>query len=120
MLATLEIALAVVLLAGSGLMLRSLEKLLRVNPGFDPANTLTMRFNTPEEYGRDSLPGFYDEVLERTAALPGATGSALIDCPPLNGRCSGTVIVVPRPARGRAGHGAGSRAALGHSRRGRR
>jgi len=92
-LATVEIALAVVLLAGSGLMLRSLDKLIRVNPGFDASHTLTMRFNTPEEYGRDSLPGFYDEVLDQTAALPGVTGSALIDCAPLNGRCSGTVIV---------------------------
>jgi predicted permease len=91
-LATVEIALAVVLLAGSGLMLRSLAKLLNVNPGFDSSHTLTMRFNTPEGYGRDSLPGFFDEVLERTAALPGVTGSALIDCAPLNGRCSGTVI----------------------------
>ena len=92
-LATIEIALAVVLLGGSGLMLRSLDKLIRVNPGFDASHTLTMRFNTPEEYGRDSLPGFYDEVLDQTAALPGATGSALIDCAPLNGRCSGTVII---------------------------
>ncbi len=91
-LATVEIALAVVLLAGSGLMLRSLGKLLHVDPGFDPAHTLTMRFNTPDGYGRDSLPGFFDAVLERTAALPGITGSALIDCAPLNGRCSGTVI----------------------------
>jgi predicted permease len=80
-------------------MLRSLAKLLRVNPGFDSAHTLTMRFNTPDGYGRDSLPGFYDEVLERTATLPGATGSALIDCAPLNGRCNGTVIVFrDRPA----------------------
>jgi len=91
-LATIEIALAVVLLAGSGLMLRSLDRLLRVKPGFDTDNTLTMRFNTPEGYGRDSLPGFFDEVLERSAALPGATGSALIDCPPLNGRCAITAI----------------------------
>ncbi|MDQ2767375.1 MAG: ABC transporter permease [Gemmatimonadota bacterium] len=92
-LATIEIALAVVLLAGSGLMLRSLGKLLNVNPGFDSSHTLTMRFNTPEEYGGDSLPGFFDEVLERTAALPGAIGSALVDCAPLHGRCNGTVII---------------------------
>jgi putative ABC transport system permease protein len=91
-LATIEIALAVVLLAGSGLMLRSLDKLIRVKPGFDSDHTLTMRFNTPEHFGRDSLPGFYDEMLEQTAALPGVTGSALIDCPPLIGRCNGTVI----------------------------
>jgi putative ABC transport system permease protein len=91
-LAIVEIALAVVLLAGSGLMLRSLDKLLRVNPGFDPENTLTMRFRTPESFGRDSLPGFFDAVLDRTAALPGVTGSALIDCSPLSGGCNGTVI----------------------------
>jgi putative ABC transport system permease protein len=98
-LAVVEIALAVVLLAGSGLMLRSLVKLLGVNPGFDAEHTLTMRFNTPEDYGRDSLPGFFDAVLDRTAALPGVSGSALIDCPPVNGRCSGTAIVFrDRPA----------------------
>ena len=91
-LATLEIALAVVLLAGSGLMLRSLGKLLGVNPGFDASHTLTMRFNLPQEYGSDSLPGFYDDVLDRFAALPGVTGTALIDCPPLNGGCNGTAI----------------------------
>jgi putative ABC transport system permease protein len=102
-LAIVEIALAVVLLAGSGLMLRSLDKLLHVNPGFDPEHTLTMRFRTPESYGRDSLPGFFDAVLERSAALPSVTGSALIDCPPLNGRCNGTIIAFrdqPEPVPG--------------------
>ncbi|MEO7040514.1 MAG: ABC transporter permease [Gemmatimonadaceae bacterium] len=102
-LATLEIAVAVILLAGSGLMLRSLDRLLHVNPGFDASHTLTMRFDTPEGYGRDSLPGFYDEVLQRTASLPGATGSALIDCPPLSGGCNGTAMLFrdqPAPAPG--------------------
>ena len=91
-LAGLEIALAVVLLAGSGLMVRSLGKLLGVDPGFDASHTLTMRFNLPQEYGRDSLPNFYDGALERLGALPGVTGVALIDCPPLNGGCNGTAI----------------------------
>jgi predicted permease len=91
-LVTLEIALAVVLLAGSGLMMRSLGKLLGVNPGFDASHTLTMRFNVPPGYGRDSLPGFYDDVLQRLGALPGVSGAELIDCPPLNGGCNGTAI----------------------------
>jgi len=56
-LAIVEIALAIVLLAGSGLMLRSLGKLLRVNPGFDAENTLTMRFNTPESTDAILCPG---------------------------------------------------------------
>ena len=91
-LAAVEIALALVLLAGSGLMLRSLDQLLRVNPGFNPDRVLTLRLNTPPNFGRDSLPGFYDRMLERLAAIPGVTGATLADCPPLSGGCSGTVI----------------------------
>jgi predicted permease len=101
-LAIVEIALAVVLLAGSGLMLRSLGKLLGVQPGFDANNTLTMRFNLID-VGRDSLPAFYDELLQRLEAIPGVTSAALTDCPPLNGGCNGTVMLQrdrPAPAPG--------------------
>jgi predicted permease len=98
-LAVAEIALALVLLAGSGLMLRSLGKLLGVNPGFRAEHVLTLRLNTGEAFGRDSLPGFYDAMLVRLEALPGVTSVALGDCPPLNGGCNGTVIAQhDRPA----------------------
>jgi putative ABC transport system permease protein len=89
LLAVVEIALAVILLAGSGLMLRSLSKLLGVRPGFDAEQLLTMRFNV-SGVGRDSLPGFFDQITERLGAIPGATAVGLIDCPPLNGGCSAT------------------------------
>jgi Acidobacterial duplicated orphan permease len=92
-LAAAEIALALVLLAGSGLMLRSLGKLLGVRPGFDAEHVLTLRLNTSEGLGRDSLPGFYDLMLQRLGALPGVTSVALGDCPPLNGGCNGTVLM---------------------------
>ena len=91
LLAVVEIALAVVLLAGSGLMLRSLSKLFGVRPGFDAEQLLTMRFNV-NGVGRDSLPGFFDQVVERLGAIPGATAVGLIDCPPLNGGCSATSL----------------------------
>lgn len=87
-----EVALAVVLLAGSGLMLRSLGKLLEVSPGFDPAGVLTLRLNMDGSTGRDSLVASYDVMLQRLAGLPGVTGVGLGDCPPLNGGCSGTII----------------------------
>jgi predicted permease len=85
-----EIALALVLLAGSGLMLRSLAKLLAVRPGFDAEHVLTLRVRAREGVGRDSLYGFYDATVARLAALPGVTAVGLSDCPPLNGGCSGT------------------------------
>ena len=88
-----EIALALVLLAGSGLMLRSLSKLLGIDPGFVPERVLTLRLNSaPGVRGRDSLPGFYQELLTRLHGLPRVTETALGDCPPLSGGCNGTLI----------------------------
>jgi putative ABC transport system permease protein len=91
-LASAEVAIAVVLLAGSGLMLRSLDKLLDVDPGFDGGQVLTMRVAMPPELGQDSLPLLRQRMLDRLAELPGVTGVALADCPPLNGGCNKTVI----------------------------
>jgi putative ABC transport system permease protein len=94
-----EVALAIVLLAGAGLMIRSLDRLMGVDTGFSADNVLTMRLNVPQQVSRDSLPGFYDELLGRIQALPGVTGAALADCPPLAGGCNGTLIAFPdRPA----------------------
>ena len=87
-----EIALALVLLAGAGLMLRSLGNLLAVRPGVDPANVLTVRLTHPQGSTRDSLPGFYAHMLDRLAAVPGVTGAALGNCPPVGGACNGTVV----------------------------
>jgi predicted permease len=88
-----EVALAVVLLAGSGLMLRSLGKLLAVNPGFDPRNVLTLRLTIPPGgMARDSMPAFYTQLLDRLRAVPGVAEASLVNCPPLNGGCNGTRI----------------------------
>jgi predicted permease len=95
-----EVALAIVLLAGSGLMLRSLAKLLDVNPGFDPNGVLSLRLTMPRgAISQDSLPGFYDRLLADLSALPGATGATLSDTPPLGGGSNITRIVFPdRPS----------------------
>ncbi|HEX7123204.1 MAG TPA: FtsX-like permease family protein, partial [Gemmatimonadaceae bacterium] len=88
-----EVALALVLLAGSGLMLRSLSNLLAVDPGFDPDNLLTLRISVPGgEIAPDSLPGFYDRLQEEIAALPGVQQVALGNCSPLSGGCNGTIM----------------------------
>jgi putative ABC transport system permease protein len=95
-----EIALAVVLLAGSGLMIRSLANRLRIDPGFRAEQVLTLRLSlSPDRTPRDSLPGFYDQLLERLRGVPGVTTAALGDCPPLAGGCNGTVVWLrDRPA----------------------
>ncbi len=71
-LVTSEIALALVLLVGSGLLLRSFAKVLDVQPGFDPANLLTMRVSLPSAiYGNPTqLPVFSNTLLDRISAIP--------------------------------------------------
>jgi putative ABC transport system permease protein len=91
-----EVALAIVLLAGAGLMIRSLDRLLSVDPGFDAQHLLTLRMTVaPGDVTRDSLAGFYDRLLERLEAVPGVTAAGLADCPPLAGGCNGTIITFP-------------------------
>jgi predicted permease len=98
-LAVSEIAISLVLLAGSGLMVRSLSRLLAVDPGFDASHMLTMRFHAPSAVAEDSLPQFYDQLLTRLGALPGVTAVTLTDCPPLNGGCNITIADLrDRPA----------------------
>ncbi len=84
-----EIALAVVLLAGSGVLVRSLVNLTAVHPGFEPHGVLTMRVNRAPAWSRDSIARFYDVALDRLRSIPGVTHAAIADCAPQSGGCSG-------------------------------
>jgi putative ABC transport system permease protein len=99
-LVVVEVALALILLAGSGLMLRSLANVLAIDPGFTADHLLTLRLTVPVgAVPNDSMPGFYDQLQARLAAVPGVAQVAMIDCPPLNGGCNGTLMTFPdRPA----------------------
>ncbi|HWP71808.1 MAG TPA: ABC transporter permease [Gemmatimonadaceae bacterium] len=88
-----EVALALVLLAGSGLMIRSLGNLLNVDPGFDARDVLTLRLSVPPgEMAPDSMPGFYERLQAEIGGVPGVEHVALADCPPLNNGCNGTIM----------------------------
>ena len=78
-LVTSEIALALVLLAGSGLLLRSFAKILDVQPGFDPANLLTMRVSLPTAIQSDpkQFPAFSNALLDRVSAVPGVFNASI-------------------------------------------
>jgi predicted permease len=93
-----EIALAVVLLAGAGLVLRSLGRRMGVDPGFDPTQTLTFRVNRAPEWSPDSIIRFYDLAIQKLSELPGVTGVGMTDCPPLVA-CAGILVdLKDRPA----------------------
>ncbi len=91
-----EVALALVLLAGSGLMIRSLANLLSVNQGFDGTGVLTFRLTLPPGgVARDSMPGFYSQLIDRVRAVPGVTDVALNNCAPTGGWCARTGLERP-------------------------
>ena len=96
LLVVVEVALAMVLLAGSGLMLRSLTKLLSIDTGFVASNVLTIRLAVPQGgMARDSLPAFYQQLAERVRAVPGVASVGLGNCAPLSGGCNYTLMTFP-------------------------
>ena len=80
-----EIALAVVLLVGAGLMMKSLWRLMQVNIGFDPHNVLTMTVVLPPSKYSDPnrIISYFDQLQTRLSALPGVTGAGLVNILPL-------------------------------------
>ena len=80
-----EIALAVVLLVGAGLMLKSFEKLTDVNPGFDSNNLLTMSIALPPVRYQEPAKqiAYFEQALERVRSLPGVVAAgACTSMPP--------------------------------------
>jgi predicted permease len=74
-----ELALALILLSGAGLLLKSLWRLNAVDPGFHPEGVLTMTVNLPDAVyhtGAD-MKAFHSGVLSRLAAIPGAKPAAI-------------------------------------------
>jgi predicted permease len=86
-----EVALALVLLVGTGLMLRSLSRLFSVAPGFDASHTLTMQVDAAgHRYDSDTATYlFFEEALERVRALPGITNAAFTSQLPMSGDLDG-------------------------------
>lgn len=67
-----EVALAMMLLIGAGLLIRSFVKLLEVDPGFRAENLLTSRLALPPRYQENAQRvQFFERVLQRVAAIPG-------------------------------------------------
>jgi putative ABC transport system permease protein len=81
----IEVALALVLLVGAGLMTRSFTKLLQVNPGFDPQNIVAARVLLPAtKYPRPAIVNFYEAVIERMRSTPGVVNASAVSAMPLH------------------------------------
>ena len=107
-----EIALAMVLLVGAGLMINSLLRVLLPSPGFDPANVLTMAVNLPATEAKyvEKIPGkdtdrvspkvitFHQQLLERVAELPGVELVGMISIIPPLGAGMRTFSILGHPA----------------------
>jgi predicted permease len=80
-----QVALSLVLLIGAGLLVRSFSRLLRVDPGFDPQNVLTMNVSLPTVKYADAQKqvAFFDELTRRVSALPGVRSAAISAALPL-------------------------------------
>ncbi|HYL61052.1 MAG TPA: ABC transporter permease [Candidatus Methylomirabilis sp.] len=107
-----EVALAMVLLVGAGLMINSLLRMLLPSPGFDATNVLTMAVNLPatEVKYDEKIPGkdmarispkvtaFHQQLLERVGALPGVESVGMISIIPPLGAGMRTFSILGHPA----------------------
>ena len=91
-----EVALAVVLLAGAGLMIRSIQKLAAIDPGFEAANVLMVNATIPRQTTLPTTPGgpaappapfvtSHTDLLERLRAVPGVEAASLASDLPFGG-----------------------------------
>jgi putative ABC transport system permease protein len=103
--AVAEIALALVLLVGAGLMTKSLYRLMSVNPGFRPARVLSMEMDLPErQYSTDpAILNFWQRALEGVRAIPGVESAAVGTVVPLTGNHSRSDVTIEGMAQPKPG-----------------
>ena len=104
-----EAALALVLLVGAGLMMKSLYRLLHVDPGFRPNQLLTMTISLrPDQYSKDAaVRNFWQQVLQRVRELPGVESAAVATHTPMtdrHGRADVTIEGMGEPIPGHYPH----------------
>jgi putative ABC transport system permease protein len=98
-----EVAMALILLTGAGLMLRTMNNLLSIDPGFTAAGLISAQLSLPPtQYPPERRRMFYDAVIEQTRAIPGVRNVAFTNSLPVQGSNWNSVFVVsdqPVPAR---------------------
>jgi putative ABC transport system permease protein len=109
-----EIALAMILLVGAGLLTRTMLRLSRIEPGLDVHNVLTMRLTLPrEKYKEAAVPAFFEQLVARVEALPGVRGAAVASQYPPNHYFRNGVRIERRGGAGGSGSAGASGSASG-------
>jgi putative ABC transport system permease protein len=81
-----EVAICLVLLVGSGLMIRSFIRLMNVNPGFNPHNVMTIKFSPGRKYdSTQKVASYFKDTLARISAVPGVESAGAVLSLPLSG-----------------------------------
>jgi putative ABC transport system permease protein len=109
-LVVVEVALALILLVGSALLIRTALALNRVNPGFDARNVLTMRMSLsgPRFQTSQGVEQMVRDGVERVRAVPGVETASATCCVPLQGGYGLPFIIIGRPLDQGPFHGGGS------------
>jgi putative ABC transport system permease protein len=91
-----EVALAMLLMVGAGLLIKSFRRLEHVDTGLRTDHVLTMRFSLPASAYQKSqqIVSFYDRVLDQTKSLPGVEAVAVTDALPLSGNDNDTMMEI--------------------------
>jgi putative ABC transport system permease protein len=103
-LAMAEIALALMLLIGAGLMIRSFARLQALQIGFSPDHVMTMRVELPK-YKPEAEVSFDEQLLARVSALPGVVSATVASGTPLSNNSAGTIMRIKGQAEGVMGVG---------------
>jgi putative ABC transport system permease protein len=97
-LAVAQLAIAVAMIGGATLLMRTLEEIRTTDPGFEPSGLVVLRVFPPDHYPTpEARLALYDELAERASAVPGVAGAALINHMPYAG---GQVPTALAPADG--------------------
>jgi putative ABC transport system permease protein len=92
-----QVALSLVLLSSGALVMRSFERLLRADPGFQPDGVFTVRVRCPPEFfpQMSDVIAFQDRVQRALAAIPGVTGASATSALPLTATAFQRTITIP-------------------------
>ena len=89
-----QVALALLLLVGAGLLLKSLNRLQSVDPGFNAKNLLTLRVSLPPQTADEKCVAFFQSLLDQVRGIPGVEAAGAIDTLPFTSQHSGTIVEI--------------------------